>query len=113
MTGAITWEFVTAIGGVLGVLLGLWRYLEARIIRAELAAQEIRKDLEQRLALLNSTISAVQLMSAEKYASRDVVKETEERIVSELERMRDSLDRLSARVDNVMHSRGPVKQLGA
>ena len=105
MTGAITWEFVTAIAGVLTVVAGIWRYLETRINRAELAAQDIRKDLETRVALLNSSLTTVQLMAAEKYASREVLKETKDEIIQHMERVQASVDRLSVRLDSAMRSR--------
>ena len=119
MTGAITWEFVTAIAGVLGVLAAVWRYLEARIIRTEITAkrevesaqravQEIRKDMDNRIGLMNTTISTLQVMNAEKYASREVLRETEDRIVAAVERLQTSVDRMGVRVDT-MRDRLPPK----
>ncbi|MGF7161299.1 hypothetical protein FHS85_002934 [Rhodoligotrophos appendicifer] len=126
MTGAITWEFLTAIVGVLGVLAAVWRYLEGRIIRTEVnakrevenakreveaakqAVEYIRKDMDNRFGLMNTTISTIQVMNAEKYASREVLRETEDRIVSAVERLQTSVDRMGVRMDT-MRDRLPPK----
>lgn len=75
MTGAITWEAVTAMIVIFGAGAGVWYRLHGQ-------AESVRRDLD-----------AFKLEVAKSYATQHSIREVEERVVQAIDRLGDRLDR--------------------
>jgi hypothetical protein len=86
MTGAVTYEqvqwFLAEIVIVASILITIWKVVAGRMETINMKAQQGIEALEERAAKGSDDLSAFKLEVAQKYASQQHLKDTEERLVA-------------------------------
>lgn len=85
MTGAITWEQIAFILGLLTALGGLWYRVETRISKGAVAAQFVADAALASAAKAHENLHAFRLEVAENYAKGDLIKDVETRVLQRID----------------------------
>lgn len=124
MTGAVTWEGISAVvavvfiagSGVAGFLFWVWRIVVGlkREFAEQLKERDTAAQLEKERAKLveeelRKQLSAYQVHAAERFATKDGVTQMGQRLETALEKLttmvHESVERITSRVDRLLDAR--------
>lgn len=83
-------------------IIGFWMTISSRLTKAEVTADDAKKDAEEanaKATLLSASFSLYREQIAREYIHREVMREVEDRLTQAIERLGDRLDRVLERSD--------------
>ncbi len=83
-------------------IIGFWMSISARLTKAEVTAEDAKKDAEEansKATLLSASFSLYREQIAREYIHREVMREVEDRLTQAIERLGDRLDRVLERTE--------------
>ena len=108
MTGAVTYEqvqwFVAELFIVATLLIAIWKPVAGRITEVEKKAAAAVDKLEEDIAQRGADLSAFKLEVAQKYASQQHLKDTEERLVSAINKLEATIAAMPASIAALIKS---------
>lgn len=78
-------------------IIGFWMAVSSRLTKAEVTADDAKKDAEEanaKATLLSASFSLYREQIAREYIHREVMREVEDRLTQAIERLGDRLDRV-------------------
>jgi phage shock protein A len=95
MSGAVTYEqvqwFLAEIMIVASILIGIWKVVAGKIAEVEKTAEANAEALERAVAQGGADLSSFKLEVAQKYASQQHLKDTEERLVAAINKLETTI----------------------
>lgn len=85
MTGAITWEQIAFILGILTAVGALWYRVETRISKGAVVAQTVADAALKSAGEAHENLHKFKLEVAENYAKGDFIKDVERRVISRID----------------------------
>lgn len=102
MTGAVTYEqvqwFIAEIVIVASILIGIWKVVAGKIADVEKTAEAAAAALEKEIAAATVDLSSFKLEVAQKYASQQHLKDTEERLVAAINKLESTIAAMPASI---------------
>lgn len=102
MTGAVTYEqvqwFIAEIVIVASILIGIWKVVAGRIEAVEKRSVADAEILERAIAKGGADLSDFKLEVAQKYASQQHLKDTEERLVAAINKLEATIAAMPASI---------------
>ena len=102
MTGAVTYEqvqwFIAEIVIVASILIGIWKVVAGRIQAIEQNCDAHVEKLEAEIAKNSTDLSDYKLEVAQKYASQQHLKDTEERLVAAINKLEAAIAAMPASI---------------
>lgn len=102
MTGAVTYEqvqwFIAELFIVATFLIAIWKTVAGRITEVEKKAAAAVDKLEEDIAQGGADLSAFKLEVAQKYASQQHLKDTEERLVAAINKLEATIAAMPASI---------------
>lgn len=92
---------IAATAPILGVV-GFWMNLSSRITKAEITAEEAKKEASEsaeKSSILSASFGLYREHIAANYIHRDVMREVEDRLMQAIDRLADRLDRVLEKQD--------------
>lgn len=83
-------------------IIGFWMAISSRLTKAEVTAEDAKKDAEEaseKATILSAAFSLYREQIAREYIHREVMREVEDRLTAAIERLGDRLDRVLERTD--------------
>jgi uncharacterized membrane-anchored protein YhcB (DUF1043 family) len=102
MTGAVTYEqvqwFIAEVVIVASILIGIWKVVAGRMETINTKAQQGIEALEAECDKGRGELSAFKLEVAQKYASHQHLKDTEERLVTAINKLEATISSMPASI---------------
>lgn len=108
MTGAVTYEqvqwFIAEVVIVASILIGIWKVVAGRMETINANAQRGIEDVEHCIAKGAADLSDYKLEVAQKYASHQHLKDTEERLVAAINKLESTISAMPASIAALIKS---------
>jgi maltodextrin utilization protein YvdJ len=102
MTGAVTYEqvqwFIAEIVIVASILIGIWKVVAGRMEAIKVESKHSIEVIEQLADKVASDLSDFKLEVAQKYASQQHLKDTEERLVAAINKLEATIAAMPASI---------------